>query len=56
MCSKMEEWFFSSFLDFAGLRVDTICNKELAVTLLELDLKNFIEDSYRYAVDDDNIF
>ena len=50
--SKMEEWKFSSFIDFAGLRNGTLCNKQLAFQLIDLDPKRFYEDSYKVADDD----
>lgn len=30
LVNKLEDWQFSSYPDFAGLRNDTLCNKELA--------------------------
>jgi putative transposase len=58
MVDKMEDWKFSSFIDFAGLRNGTLCNKDLAFQLLDLDAKRFYEDSYKIAEDEtlNNIF
>jgi len=47
LAKKMEEWEFSSFLDYCGKRNGTLCNKELAVKILDINLKTFYEDSYR---------
>jgi hypothetical protein len=55
---KMEDWEYSSFRDYCGLRNGTLCNKALAVQLLDIDMKTFYEDSYKIINDDDikNIF
>ena len=50
---KMEEWEYSSFQDYCGKRNGTLCNKELAVNILDLNLKTFYEDSYRQIGYDD---
>jgi REP element-mobilizing transposase RayT len=47
LVKKMEDWPYSSFSDYCGLRSKTICNKELAARLLDLNMKSFNEDSYR---------
>jgi putative transposase len=49
LVDKMEEWKYSSFSDYAGLRNGTLCNKELAFQLLDLDAIRFYEDSYKVA-------
>ncbi len=43
---RIENWKFSSFPDYAGFRKGTLCNKELAYELVNLDKENFIEQSY----------
>jgi putative transposase len=48
----MEEWKYSSFKDYAGLRNGTLCNKQLAVELLDLDMDNFYADSYKIIEED----
>ena len=48
----MEDWEFSSFVDYAGLRNGTLCNKELAASLLDLKMENFWEDSYALLPND----
>lgn len=50
---KMEEWEYSSFKDYNGLRNGTLCNKELAVKLLDLNINSFYSDSYRIINDTD---
>jgi putative transposase len=47
LVKKMEEWEFSSFVDYCGKRNGTLCNKELAIKLLALNMKTFYEDSYK---------
>lgn len=37
MVDSAEQWAFSSFRDYAGLRVGKLCNKEKAFALLGLD-------------------
>lgn len=51
LCSKMEEWEFSSFLDFLNLRAGSLSNKELAVILLGLQMDHFYEESYSVIAD-----
>ena len=46
LVGRMEDWPFSSFRDYAGLRNGTLCNKSLAFELLDLNEKTFYEDSY----------
>ena len=53
LVSKMEDWPYSSFKDYIGLRNGTLCNKRLAFELLDLAPKTFYEDSYKVIDDDD---
>lgn len=53
LVEKMEDWEYSSFRDYCGLRNGTLCNKELAKSLLELNMKTFYEDSYKETGYDD---
>lgn len=50
---KMEDWEYSSFRGYCGLDIDKLCNKETAIQLLNLDLNNFYEESYRVISDGD---
>ncbi|HYW34306.1 MAG TPA: hypothetical protein VE868_02760, partial [Balneolaceae bacterium] len=45
--SKMEDWEFSSFSDYTGERNDNLCNRELAIKMLELP--NQPGDFYKQA-------
>ena len=47
LVKRMEDWPYSSFSDYCGLRSETFCNKELATRLLDLNMKSFYEDSYK---------
>ncbi len=41
LVSRLEEWVYSSFRDFAGLRNGTLCNKEMAGKYCSFDLVEF---------------
>ncbi len=47
LVERMEDWEYSSFPDYCGMRNGTLCNKELAIKLLELNMKTFYKDSYK---------
>ncbi len=53
LVKKMEDWAYSSFPDYCGIRNGTLCNKELAIKLLNIDMKTFYDDSYKSLNDDD---
>lgn len=44
---NMEKWPYSSYLDYAGRRNGTLCDKELAFKIIGFNKDNFIEESYR---------
>jgi REP element-mobilizing transposase RayT len=44
---RLEDWQYSSFRDYHYLRKDSICNTELGIKLLRLNMATFYEDSYR---------
>ena len=54
----MEDWEYSSFRDYCGLRKGTLCNKNKAIQLLDFNMKTFYEDSYTILNNNDliNIF
>ena len=58
LVKKMEDWNYSSFKDYCGLREGTLCNQQWAYQLLDLDKKTFYEDSYKLVrhADVKNIF
>lgn len=49
---KMEDWGYSSFKDYAGLRNGTLCNRELAFSILGIEKDHFYEDSYKIINED----
>jgi putative transposase len=53
LVNKLEEWKYSSFYDYAGLRNGTLCDRELAKQLIGFNPDNFIAESY--ALIDDGI-
>lgn len=46
LVKKIEDWPYSSFLDYCGLRNGTLCKKLLLMELTGYTLKNFYSDSY----------
>ena len=51
---KLEDWEYSSFKDYAGLRNGTLIRKELAVKFCDYNKGTFIKDSYDFI--DDRLF
>lgn len=47
LVTKMEDWEFSSFMDYAKLRNGTLCNQMLTKEVLKIDFDNFYEESYK---------
>ena len=47
LVNRMEDWEFSSFRDYVGLRDDTLCDQRLAFEILGLSRETLYEDSYR---------
>ena len=56
LVKKIEDWPYSSFLDYAGFRNGQLCNKSLLMNLTGYNLKNFYSDSYGVIDDYDNRF
>jgi putative transposase len=54
LVKKIEDWRYSSFLDYAGLRNGTLCNTSLLMELTGYDLDNFYSDSYKMIDDFDD--
>jgi putative transposase len=44
---KMEDWDYSSFKDYAEFRNGTLCNRELAFSILDFEKDRLYEDSYK---------
>jgi len=43
---RLEDWEYSSFKDYAGLRNGTLCNQSLARDLIDFDWERFIPATY----------
>jgi hypothetical protein len=55
LVTKLAEWEFSSYRDFAGMRKGTLCNKQKAIDLLQLtdlDLKDNIREISKEKIKD----
>ncbi len=52
LVTRLEDWEFSSFADYSGLRSGKLCNKDLAISLFEIHKDSFLEDSYKELPDD----
>lgn len=48
LVKRMEDWEMSSFRDYAGLRDNTLVNKDLAIKMLDLPAtpEQFIREAY----------
>jgi putative transposase len=46
LVKKMEDWEFSSFRDYMGIRDKSLCEKVLAFELLDISKEDFYEHSY----------
>jgi putative transposase len=46
LVKNLEDWEFSSFLDYSKLRNGTFCNQKLAYEMINFDRKHFIEQAY----------
>jgi hypothetical protein len=46
LVNKLEDWNFSSFKDYAGLRDGKLCNKKILLELTDYELSTFYQDSY----------
>ena len=47
LVKQLEDWEYSSFKDYAGLRNGSLCNKELATKLCLYNSSEFVEISYQ---------
>jgi hypothetical protein len=52
LVNKMEDWNYSSFKDYIGTRNGTLCNKNLAFQLLDINPTTFYHDSYAVINDE----
>ncbi|KOF01540.1 transposase [Roseivirga seohaensis subsp. aquiponti] len=54
LVGKMEDWEFSSFRDYSLMRNGSLCNKEIAFNLINVNEKTFVEDSYGVAIHEES--
>lgn len=47
LVKRIEDWKFSSFRDYAGLRNGTLCNKSLATKFCSYEPETFMKTSYQ---------
>ena len=47
LCSKMEDWEFSSFQDYIKMRSGTLVNQQVAFNLIGISEDRFYEESYQ---------
>ena len=53
LVDKMEDWEFSSFRDYSLMRNGSLCKKEIAFSLIDVDEQTFVEDSYGVAIEEE---
>lgn len=46
LVNRLEDWKYSSFIDYVGLRSGTLCKKEILLNITGYDLNTFYSDSY----------
>ncbi|NEU67280.1 transposase [Spirosoma agri] len=47
LSERLEDWPYSSYLDYAGLRNGTLCNQQVARLVLPVDFDNFLDESFQ---------
>ena len=47
LVKRLEDWPYSSFIGYAGLRNGSLCNQLLAEKMIGFDKNNFIKESYQ---------
>lgn len=47
LVKKMEDWEFSSFRDYMGIRKGSLCDQHLTSELLDVSRERFYEESYQ---------
>lgn len=52
LVTRMEDWNYSSFVDYFKLRNGTLCDQELAFDLIGFDRENFASESYKLIEED----
>jgi REP element-mobilizing transposase RayT len=52
LCQKMEDWEFSSFKDYLGLRTGSLITQQTAYDLIDISEEHFYKESYQIIKDD----
>ncbi len=52
LVQKLEDWVYSSFVDFAGLRQGNLCDYLLAAEIIGFDKNNFVAESYNVIAEE----
>jgi REP element-mobilizing transposase RayT len=52
LVTRLEDWEFSSFRDYAGLRNGSLCNKDLAEKFCSYDAETFMNTAYSIITED----
>lgn len=47
LVEKIEQWKHSSFNDYMNLQKASLCNRELAIKLIDINMDRFYQDSYQ---------
>jgi putative transposase len=47
LVTKMEDWPYSSFSDYCGLRNGTLCDRGIGYSIARFAMDSFYEDSYK---------
>jgi hypothetical protein len=53
LVKKMEDWEYSSFKGYCDLNRESLCNRNLAIQLLGLNMDTFYQDSYKIISNDE---
>lgn len=46
LVNRLEDWEFSSYRDYAGIRNGTLCNIQMGIDLADMQMDTFVNDSY----------
>jgi putative transposase len=46
LVEKLEDWAYSSFIDYAGMRNGTLCNQGFTAEMININKESFIQQSY----------
>lgn len=55
LVKKIEDWPYSSFREYVGISNDLLCNKELAIRLLDININNFYQEPYQLIPDNNDL-